>query len=126
MVAEQLIRIVWGAQPRRKRCRRPQGRVILRRLPVLALSLLLAWFVALVLLGVWLLLHKTSFGRVVAPASQRPTWVGGARHQAAALHDRDRGARVAMAAAGGALFAPITIVHPRWGARSSRSPSSWW
>jgi len=42
--------------------------------PVLALPADAALRVAVRSVRVWLLLHKTSFGRVVAPAIQRPEW----------------------------------------------------
>ena len=62
----------------------------------------------LVLLGVWLLLHKTSFGRVVRAGIQRPDMVAalGIRLQPYMTAIVMLG--VGMAALGGALFAPIT------------------
>ena len=72
--------------------------------------------VAAVLLGVWLLLHKTSFGRVVRAGIQRPDMVAalGIRLQPYMTAIVMLG--VGMAALGGAFFAPITIVHPAMGA----------
>jgi branched-chain amino acid transport system permease protein len=116
MVAEQLIRIVWGAQPLSQAL--PQslkGAIILGDFLFSRYRLLLLGVVALVLAGVWLLLHKTAFGRVVRAGIQRPDMVAalGIRLQPYMTAIVVLG--VAMAAAGGALFAPITIVHPAMG-----------
>jgi branched-chain amino acid transport system permease protein len=117
MVAEQLIRIVWGAQPLSQTL--PQslkGAIILGDFLFSRYRLLLLGVVALVLLGVWLLLHKTSFGRVVRAGIQRPDMVAvlGIRLQPYMTAIVVLG--VGMAAIGGAFFAPITIVHPAMGA----------
>src|ERR1700688_2873319 len=71
--------------------------------------------VAVVLLAVWLLLNKTAFGRVVRAGIQRPDMVAalGIRLQPYMTAIVMLG--VGMAALGGALFAPITIVHPAMG-----------
>ena len=65
--------------------------------------------------GLWLLLHKTSFGRVVRAGVQRPDMVAvlGIRLQPYMTAIVVLG--VASAALGGALFGPITIVHPAMG-----------
>ena len=117
MVTEQAIRIVWGAQPLSQAM--PQslkGAVILGDFLFSRYRLLLLGIVALVLAGVWLLLHKTSFGRVVRAGIQRPDMVAalGIRLQPYMTAIVVLG--VGMAAIGGALFAPITIVHPAMGA----------
>ena len=66
--------------------------------------------------AIWLLLHKTSFGRVVRAGIQRPDMVAalGIRLQPYMTAIVMLG--VGMAAMGGAFFAPITIVHPAMGA----------
>src|SRR5512144_1225238 len=117
MVAEQLIRILWGAQPLSQSL--PQslkGAVILGDFLFSRYRLMLLAVVAVVLLGVWLLLHKTSFGRVVRAGIQRPDMVAalGIRLQPYMTTIVVLG--VGMAAIGGAFFAPITIVHPAMGA----------
>jgi branched-chain amino acid transport system permease protein len=116
MVAEQLIRIVWGAQPLSQTM--PQslkGAIILGDFLFSRYRLLLLGIVVLILAGVWLLLHKTSFGRVVRAGIQRPDMVAtlGIRLQPYMTAIVALG--VGMAAVGGALFAPITIVHPAMG-----------
>ena len=102
MVAEQLIRMLWGAAP--LSASMPPG------------------FKGQLMLGDFmfsryrLLLHKTSFGRVVRAGIQRPDMVAalGIRLQPYMTVIVVLG--VGMAALGGALFAPITIVHPAMGA----------
>jgi branched-chain amino acid transport system permease protein len=117
MVAEQFIRIVWGAQPLSQTM--PQslkGAVIFGDFLFSRYRLLLLGVVAVVLLGVWLLLNRTSFGRVVRAGIQRPDMVAalGIRLQPYMTTIVVLG--VGMAAMGGAFFAPITIVHPAMGA----------
>jgi len=117
MVAEQLIRILWGAQPLSQSM--PQGlkgAVIVGDFLFSRYRLMLLGVVAAILVGVWLLLHKTSFGRVVRAGIQRPDMVAalGIRLQPYMMAIVALG--VGMAAVGGAFFAPITIVHPAMGA----------
>jgi branched-chain amino acid transport system permease protein len=78
--------------------------------------LMLLAIVAAILLGIWLLLQKTAFGRVVRAGIQRPDMVAalGIRLQPYMTVVVVLG--VGMAAIAGALFAPITIVHPAMGA----------
>jgi len=117
MMAEQVIRIIWGAAPLSQTL--PQslkGAVIVGDFLFSRYRLVLLAIVAVVLVGVWLLLQKTSFGRVVRAGIQRPDMVAalGIRLQPYMTAIVVLG--VAMAAMGGALFAPITIVHPAMGA----------
>ncbi len=72
--------------------------------------------VVVVLVSIWLLLHKASFGRVIRAGIQKPDMVAalGIRLQPYMTAIVMLG--VGMAALGGALFAPITIVHPAMGA----------
>ena len=117
MIAEQAIRMVWGAAP--LPASMPQalkGSVILGDFLFSRYRLLLLGVVALVLAGIWLLLNKTSFGRVVRAGIQRPDMVAalGIRLQPYMTTIVVLG--VAMAALGGALFAPIALVYPAMGA----------
>jgi branched-chain amino acid transport system permease protein len=117
MVAEQLLRIIWGAAPLSQVM--PQslkGAVFVGDFLFSRYRLMLLAIAAAVLIGIWLLLHKTSFGRVVRAGIQRPDMVAtlGIRLQPYMTTVVVLG--VAMAALGGALFAPITIVHPAMGA----------
>ena len=117
MIAEQAIRMIWGAAP--LPASMPQalkGSVILGDFLFSRYRLLLIAIVAVVLTGIWLLLNKTSFGRVVRAGIQRPDMVAtlGIRLQPYMTTIVVLG--VAMAALGGALFAPIALVYPAMGA----------
>jgi branched-chain amino acid transport system permease protein len=117
MVVEQVIRIVWGAAPLPASIPAEfKGAVIIGDFLFSRYRLLLLAIVILVLIGIWLLLHKTSFGRVVRAGMQRPDMVAalGIRLQPYMTTIVMLG--VGTAALGGALFAPITIVHPAMGA----------
>ena len=117
MVAEQLIRIVWGAAPLAAAMPPSlKGAVIVGDFLFSRYRLVLLAIVLAVLAGIWLLLHKTSFGRVVRAGIQRPDMVAtlGIRLQPYMTTIVMLG--VGMAALGGALFAPIAVVHPAMGA----------
>lgn len=117
MIAEQLIRIVWGAAP--LYASMPsymKGAVIVGDFLFSRYRLIMLGIVALVLVGIWLLLNKTAFGRVVRAGIQRPDMVAalGIRLQPYMTSVIVMG--VGMAALAGAMFAPITIVEPAMGA----------
>ena len=117
LVAEQAIRMIWGAAP--LPASMPQalkGSVVLGDFLFSRYRLLLLAIVALVLTGIWLLLNKTSFGRVVRAGIQRTDMVAalGIRLQPYMTTIVMLG--VGMAALAGALFAPIALVHPAMGA----------
>ncbi len=116
MVAEQFIRMVWGAAPLPSSMPAAfKGQVLLGEMMFSRYRLLLLAVVVVVLIGIWLLLHKTSFGRVVRAGVQRPDMVAalGIRLQPYMMAIVVLG--VGMAALGGALFGPITTVHPAMG-----------
>jgi branched-chain amino acid transport system permease protein len=76
MVAEQTIRILWGAAPLSASMPAAlKGAVFLGDFLFSRYRLLLLAIVAVVLAAVWVLLHKTSFGRVVRAGIQRPDMV---------------------------------------------------
>jgi branched-chain amino acid transport system permease protein len=117
MIAEQLIRIIWGSAPLSVNMPAVfKGSVLLGDFLFSRYRLLLLAIVILVLISIWLLLHKASFGRVVRAGIQKPDMVAalGIRLQPYMTAIVMLG--VGMAALGGALFAPITIVHPAMGA----------
>jgi branched-chain amino acid transport system permease protein len=117
MVAEQLIRIIWGAAPLTASLPRElKGPVIVGDFLFSRYRLLLLAIVAVVLVGVHLLLHRTSFGRVVRAGIQRPDMVAALGIRLEPYMTAIVVLGVGMAAMGGALFAPITIVHPAMGA----------
>jgi branched-chain amino acid transport system permease protein len=117
IVAEQLIRMVWGAAPITVTMpAEMKGSVILGDFLFSRYRLILLGIVAVILAGLWFLLQKTNFGRVVRAGIQRPDMVAalGIRLQPYMTTIVMLG--VGMAALAGALFAPITIVHPAMGA----------
>ncbi|MGP1680684.1 MAG: branched-chain amino acid ABC transporter permease [Burkholderiales bacterium] len=117
MVAEQLIRIIWGAAPLSASMPAGfKGQLMLGDFMFSRYRLLLLAVVALVLTALWLLLNKTSFGRVVRAGIQRPDMVAalGIRLQPYMTAVVMLG--VGMAGLAGAMFAPITVVHPAMGA----------
>ena len=117
LVAEQAIRMFWGAAPLPASMPAEfKGNVVLGDFLFSRYRLFLLAVVALVLGGIWLLLNKTSFGRVVRAGIQRPDMVAalGIRLQPYMTTIVMLG--VGMAALAGALFAPIAMVHPAMGA----------
>ena len=116
MVGEQAIRMIWGAAPLSVTMPAAiKGSIIVGDFLFSRYRLLMLAIVAVVLLGIWLLLNKTAFGRVVRAGIQQPDMVAalGIRLQPYMTAVVMLG--VGVAALGGALFAPITIVHPAMG-----------
>lgn len=116
MIVEQLIRMIWGSAPLSAIMPTGlKGSIIVGDFLFSRYRLILIAVVAVVLLGLWLLLQKTPFGRVVRAGIQRPDMVAalGIRLQPYMMTVVMLG--VGMAALGGALFAPITVVHPAMG-----------
>jgi branched-chain amino acid transport system permease protein len=116
MVAEQAIRIIWGSPPLPASISPMfRGSVLVGDFLFSRYRLLILAVVAAILLGIWLLLHKTSFGRVVRAGIQRPDMVAalGIRLQPYMTAVVMLG--VGMAALAGAFFAPITNVQPAMG-----------
>ena len=117
LVAEQAIRMIWGAAPLPASMPAElKGSVMLGDFLFSRYRLLLLAIVAVVLAGIWMLIHKTAFGRVVRAGIQRPDMVAalGIRLQPYMMSIVALG--VGMAALAGALFAPIALVHPAMGA----------
>jgi len=116
MIAEQAIRMVWGAAPLPSSMPVAfKGQVVLGDFMFSRYRLLLLAVVLIVMLAIWFLLHRTSFGRVVRAGVQRPDMVAvlGIRLQPYMTAIVMLG--VGMAALGGVLFGPISVVHPAMG-----------
>lgn len=116
MVAEQLIRMIWGAAPLPSSMPPEfKGSVAVGEFLFSKYRLFLLAVVFVVMSALWLLLHKTAFGRVVRAGVQRPDMVAvlGIKLQPYMTAIVVLG--VATAALGGALFGPITTVHPAMG-----------
>lgn len=117
MIAEQVLRMVWGPSPLSVNMPAAfKGSVILGDFLFSRYRLFLLAVVVVVLASIWVLLHKASFGRVIRAGIQKPDMVAalGIRLQPYMTAIVMLG--VGMAALAGALFAPITIVHPAMGA----------
>jgi branched-chain amino acid transport system permease protein len=116
MVTEQLLRMVWGAAPLAYGMPPAfKGNIIVGEFLFSRYRLFLLGVVFVVMTALWLLLHKTSFGRVVRAGVQRPDMVAalGIRLQPYMTAIVVLG--VATAALGGVLFGPIAVVHPAMG-----------
>ncbi len=116
MVAEQFIRMVWGAAPLASTMPSEfKGQLMLGEFMFSKYRLFILGVVIVVMGGIWLLLHKTSFGRVVRAGVQKPDMVAvlGIRLQPYMTAIVVLG--VATAALGGVLFGPIAVVHPAMG-----------
>ena len=116
MVAEQAIRMIWGAAPLPSMLPPEfKGNVTVGEFLFSRYRLFLLGVVFVLMTALWLLLHKTAFGRVVRAGVQRPDMVAvlGIRLQPYMTAIVVLG--VATAALSGALFGPITIVHPAMG-----------
>lgn len=116
LVAEQAIRMIWGAAPLSSTMPPEfKGNVTLGEFMFSRYRLFLLGVVFVLMTALWLLLHKTAFGRVVRAGVQKPDMVAalGIRLQPYMTAIVVLG--VATAALGGALFGPITIVHPAMG-----------
>ncbi len=116
MIAEQAIRMVWGAAPLPSSMPMAfKGKIMLGEFMFSRYRLMLLAIVLIVMVAIWFLLHRTSFGRVVRAGVQRPDMVAvlGIRLQPYMTAIVMLG--VGMAALGGVLFGPITVVHPAMG-----------
>ena len=116
MVTEQAIRIIWGAAPLDVSMPAAfRGQVTVGDFLFSRYRLLLLAVVALVMFGVWYLLNRTSFGRVVRAGVQRPDMVAALGIRLSPYMSAIVVLGVGMAALGGALLAPISVVHPAMG-----------
>jgi len=116
MVAEQVIRMIWGASPLSSTMPAAfKGQLLIGDFMFSKYRLFILAVVITVMAGIWLLLHKTAFGRVVRAGVQKPDMVAvlGIRLQPYMTAIVMLG--VATAALGGVLFGPIAVVHPAMG-----------
>lgn len=116
MVAEQGIRMIWGAAPLPSTMPDAfKGSVTVGEFLFSRYRLFLLGVVFVLMTGLWLLLNKTAFGRVVRAGVQKPDMVAalGIRLQPYMTAVVVLG--VASAALAGALFGPIAVVHPAMG-----------
>jgi len=116
LVAEQALRMIWGSAPLPSAMPAGlKGNVMLGGLLFSMYRLFILAVVIAVRGGIWLLMHKTAFGRVVRAGVQKPDMVAvlGIKLQPYMTAIVVLG--VATAALAGVLFGPIAIVHPAMG-----------
>lgn len=116
MVIEQILRMVWGASPIPFNI--PSylsGLLFVGGLiyPYYRLAILVVTVLAV--LGLWLLLNKTAFGRIVRAGVQNPDMVGALGISLAPVMATVVAIGIGLAALAGAALAPIRGVHPAMG-----------
>ncbi|NQW85130.1 MAG: branched-chain amino acid ABC transporter permease [Alcaligenaceae bacterium] len=117
MIAEQVIRMIWGSSPLAYSIPSAlKGQIVLGDFIYSRYRLVMLLVVIGAMVGLWWLLNKTAFGRVVRAGTQRPDMVAvlGIR-----LNHYMTGAvvlGVSLAALAGVLLAPLAGVHPAMGA----------
>ena len=117
MIAEQVIRMIWGSSPLAYSIPSVfKGQVVLGDFIYSRYRLVMLLVVIGAMVGLWWLLNRTAFGRVVRAGTQRPDMVAvlGIR-----LNHYMTGAvvlGVSLAALAGVLLAPLAGVHPAMGA----------
>lgn len=117
MVCEQAIRMLWGASPLSQTLPGTlKGGVELGPLLFSKYRLIMLGVVLAILASVWMLLNRTSFGRVIRAGIQNPDMAGALGIRLQPYMTAVVMIGVGLAAIGGALFAPITTVHPAMGA----------
>lgn len=117
MVAEQVIRMIWGASPLPASIPSAlKGQIAVGDFLYSRYRLMMLGVVVVSLTGIWLLLNKTAFGRVVRAGVQKPDMVAvlGIRLQPYMTAIVALG--VGLAALAGVLLAPISGVQPAMGA----------
>ena len=116
MVIEQMLRIVFGAAPI------PfsipallRGQILLGDFIYSKYRLLMLLLAAAAVAGLWFLLQRTPFGRVVRAGVQNPDMVAALGISLTPYMSGVVAISVALAALAGVLLAPITGVHPAMG-----------
>lgn len=118
MVVEQAIRMIWGASPLPMTVPAAfKGQVVFGDFIYSRYRVFILAMVALSLAGIWYLLNRTSFGRVVRAGTQKPEMVAalGIRLQPYMTAIVVLG--VGLAALAGVLLAPLAGVQPAMGAQ---------
>jgi branched-chain amino acid transport system permease protein len=117
MVAEQALRWIFGAAPIPFSIPPAlKGQVLVGDFIYSKYRLLMLAVAAMVVAGLWLLLRRTPFGRVVRAGVQNPDMVAALGISLAPYMASVVALAVALAALAGVLLAPITGVHPAMGA----------
>ena len=116
MVIEQLIRMMWGAAPLASSIPTAlRGNVVVGEFLYSRYRLIILGAVALLLVAIWFLLNRTSFGRVVRAGVQKPDMVAALGIQLQPYMTGIVVIGVMLAAIAGVMFSPIVGVHPAMG-----------
>lgn len=117
MVAEQGLRMIFGAPPLSYSI--PQylrGQVFIGDFVYSFYRTLLLAVAITCVAGLWFLLHRTAFGRVVRAGVQNPDMVGALGISLQPYMATVAGLGIGLAGLAGVLLAPIYAVHPAMGA----------
>jgi branched-chain amino acid transport system permease protein len=116
MVIEQLIRMLWGAAPLASSIPTAlRGNVVVGEFLYSRYRLIILGAVALLLVAIWFLLNRTSFGRVVRAGVQKPDMVAALGIKLQPYMTGIVVIGVMLAAIAGVMFSPIVGVHPAMG-----------
>jgi branched-chain amino acid transport system permease protein len=116
MVAEQLLRMIFGAPPLSYVI--PQwlrGQVVVGDFVYSYYRTILLAIAVACIAGLWLLLHKTAFGRVVRAGVQDPDMVGALGISLEPYMAAVAALGIGLAGLAGVLLAPIYSIHPAMG-----------
>ncbi|MFC4167277.1 branched-chain amino acid ABC transporter permease [Teichococcus aestuarii] len=117
MVAEQTLRMVFGAPPLPFSIPLAlRGQVFIGDFIYSRYRLMILGVAALCVLGLWLLLQRTHFGRVVRAGVQNPDMVGALGISLRPYMSAVVMIAVGLAALAGVMLAPVIGVHPAMGA----------
>ncbi|MEI2735692.1 MAG: branched-chain amino acid ABC transporter permease [Rhodoblastus sp.] len=117
MVAEQALRMIFGAPPLSYSIPSYlRGQVFIGDFVYSYYRTILLAIAILCVAGLWLLLQKTSFGRVVRAGVQNPDMVGALGISLQPYMAVVAGLGIGLAGLAGVLLAPIYAVHPAMGA----------
>jgi branched-chain amino acid transport system permease protein len=116
MVAEQTLRVVFGAAPLPFAIPDAlRGQLLLGDFIYSRYRLVMLGIAVVAVAGLWFLLQRTPFGRVVRAGVQNPDMVAALGISLSPYMTAVVGISVALAALAGVLLAPITGVHPAMG-----------
>ena len=117
MVAEQLLRMIFGAPPLSWSIPPElRGQVFLGDFVYPRYRLLILAVAVLCVAGMWLLLQKTPFGRVVRAGVQNPDMVGALGISLEPYMAAVAFLGIGLAGLAGVMLAPIFTIHPAMGA----------
>ena len=116
MVIEQLIRMAWGAAPLASSIPTAlRGNIVVGEFLYSRYRLIILGAVIFLLVAIWFLLNRTSFGRVVRAGVQKPDMVAALGIKLQPYMTGIVVIGVMLAAIAGVMFSPIVGVHPAMG-----------